>query len=253
TAPTVALLTDAAVRQVDGLTGSEDPADARALLELAHRADASGGLRLTDALTRLARDGSPLMSGAAHAVRVLLGQQPPHALGERVASWVDNATTPDARTALGARLTGLLTAAGPLLETAPQALAPLLERVIRLPDRRFLERLPALRGGFDTLSPAARDRLLATVEDTLGAPVTAVSDTDATTLAPHATTLAHWMTADLTAREHLAALGLLPPPHSTSPATVLPPGPDAARGGAQPACPTGTDAPRPTGRGASPT
>ncbi|MET2717509.1 DUF5682 family protein [Streptomyces harbinensis] len=246
TAPTVALLTDAAVRQVDGLTGSEDPADARALLELAHRADASGGLRLTDALTRLARDGSPLMSGAAHAVRVLLGQQPPHSLGERVASWVDNATTPDARTALGARLTGLLTAAGPLLETAPQALAPLLERVIHLPDRRFLERLPALRGGFDTLSPAARDRLLATVEDTLGAPVTAVSDTDATTLA-------HWTTADLTAREHLAVLGLLPPPHSTSPATVLPPGPDAARGGAQPAGPTGTDAPRPTGRGASPT
>lgn len=59
-AATVAeLLTAAAVRQVDGLTGSEDPADAHALLELAHRADLLGGIRLTDALTRLAADGSP--------------------------------------------------------------------------------------------------------------------------------------------------------------------------------------------------
>ncbi len=53
------LLTAAAVRQVDGLTGSEDPDDARALLELAHRADRDGGIRLTAALARLAADGSP--------------------------------------------------------------------------------------------------------------------------------------------------------------------------------------------------
>nr|WP_308405892.1 DUF5682 family protein [Streptomyces tardus] len=35
-------------------------------------------------------------------------------------------------------------------------------------DAAFLARLPALRGGFDTLSPAARDRLLETVEERLG-------------------------------------------------------------------------------------
>ncbi|MEV8116287.1 DUF5682 family protein [Streptomyces xiamenensis] len=243
TAATVELLTGAAVRQLDGLTGSEDPADARALLELAHRADASGGLRLTDALARLARDGSPLMSGAAHAVRVLLGQQRPGDLGERVASWVDTATAPEGRAALTARLTGLLTAAGPLLETAPQALTPLLERVVELPDQPFLERLPALRGGFDTLSPAARDRLLAAVEDELGGPLATLPDTDPTALA-------RWTAADLAARAALAALDLLPPATGATPTAL--PAPRAAgqraatagaRGGTATGVTTGTGAP----------
>ncbi|WP_234390107.1 DUF5682 family protein [Streptomyces sp. XC 2026] len=250
TAATVELLTGAAVRQLDGLTGSEDPADARALLELAHRADASGGLRLTDALARLARDGSPLMSGAAHAVRVLLGQQRPGDLGERVASWVDTATAPEGRAALTARLTGLLTAAGPLLETAPQALTPLLERVVELPDQPFLERLPALRGGFDTLSPAARDRLLAAVEDELGGPLATLPDTDPTALA-------RWTAADLAARAALAALDLLP--HATGATPTALPVPRAAgqraatagaRGGTATGVTTGTGAPAGRGSGA---
>ncbi|WP_255311376.1 DUF5682 family protein, partial [Streptomyces viridosporus] len=71
---------------------------------------------------------------------------------------------------------GLLTAAGPLLEAAASVLEPLLTRVSELPDRAFLDRLPALRGGFDTLSPAARDRLLAAVEERLG--TARVADTD---------------------------------------------------------------------------
>ncbi|MEU4096517.1 DUF5682 family protein [Streptomyces sp. NPDC026673] len=199
------LLTAAAVRQVDGLTGSEDPADAQALLELAHRADLLGGVRLTDALGRLAAQGSPLMRGAAGAVRVLLGHEAPEALGARVASWVDAAGDPASRTALTARLTGLLTAAGPLLETAAPALEPLLDRVRELPDRAFLSRLPALRGGFDTLSPAARDRLLAAVEERLDAD--GIADTDG--VDPVA--LAIWTRADLAARAALDRLALLSP------------------------------------------
>ncbi|MFI8950365.1 DUF5682 family protein [Streptomyces sp. NPDC053750] len=200
------LLTSAAVRQVDGLTGAEDPADAHALLELAHRADALGGVRLTDALARLAHDGSPLMRGAAGAVRVLLGHEEPQILGGRVASWVDTASDRASRAALTARLTGLLTAAGPLLESAAPALEPLLDRVSELSDRDFLDRLPALRGGFDTLSPAARDRLLSTVEERLAAG--RLADTHGTDPAA----LALWTRADLTARTTLDGLGLLPPP-----------------------------------------
>ncbi|MFF8973450.1 DUF5682 family protein [Streptomyces sp. NPDC014995] len=200
------LLTSSAVRQVDGLTGSEDPADAHALLELAHRADLLGGIRLTDALARLAADGSPLMRGAAGAVRVLLGQEDARAFGDRVASWVDGAADPDSRAALTARLSGLLTAAGPLLEAAAPALEPLLNRVSELPDREFLDRLPALRGGFDTLSPAARDRLLAAVEERLDA--AHVADTDGVDPAA----LAVWTRADLAARDTLRTLGLLPAP-----------------------------------------
>ncbi|MDR6975143.1 Mg-chelatase subunit ChlD [Streptomyces sp. 3330] len=200
------LLTAAAVRQVDGLTGSEDPADAHALVELAHRADLLGGIRLTDALARLAADGSPLMRGAAGAVRVLLGQESAPSFGGRVASWVDGAVDADSRSALTARLSGLLAAAGPLLEAAAPALEPLLGRVSELPDREFLDRLPALRGGFETLSPAARDRLLAAVEERLG--TGRVADTDG--LDPAA--LAVWAGADLTARAALRSLGLLPSP-----------------------------------------
>ncbi|MGW1717378.1 DUF5682 family protein [Streptomyces sp. NPDC002156] len=202
-------LTAAAVRQVDGLTGSEDPTDARALLELAHRADLLGGIRLTDALARLAADGSPLMRGAAAAVRVLLGHEDPRVLGDLVASWIDSAGDAEARSALTARLTGLLTAAGPLLEAAAPALDPLLDRVSELSDRAFLDRLPALRGGFDTLSPAARDRLLATVEERLS--ITRAADTGG--IDPGA--LAAWTRADLAARATLRTLGLLPPPQAT--------------------------------------
>jgi hypothetical protein len=205
TVATVAeLLTAAAVRQVDGLTGSEDRADAHALLELAHRADLLGGIRLADALARLAADGSPLMRGAAGAVRVLLGHEDPRVLGDRIASWVDSANTPEARTALTDRLIGVLTAAGPLLEAAAPALEPLLNRIVEMPDRQFLDRLPSLRGGFDTLSPAARDRLLDTVEERLA--TTHLTDTGGVDPAA----LATWTRADLAARAALRTLGLLP-------------------------------------------
>ncbi|OIK06780.1 vWA domain-containing protein [Streptomyces monashensis] len=209
TAAVAELLTAAAVRQVDGLTGSEDPADAHALVELAHRADMLGGIRLTDALARLAAGGSPLMRGAAGAVRVLLGQEEARTLGDRVASWVDGAVDTASRTALTARLTGLLSAAGPLLESAPSALEPLLNRVSELSDRDFLDRLPALRGGFDTLSPAARERLLTAVERRLD------GDRPDDTGAVDPAALAVWTRADLRARETLAALGLLPPERPT--------------------------------------
>ncbi|WP_307161851.1 vWA domain-containing protein [Streptomyces rishiriensis] len=212
------LLTSAAVRQVDGLTGSEDPADAHALLELAHRADLLGGIRLIDALARLAADGSPLMRGAAGAVRVLLGQESARAFGDRVASWVDGAVDPDSRSALTARLSGLLAAAGPLLEAAAPALEPLLRRVSELPDREFLDRLPALRGGFETLSPAARERLLSAVEERLD--TRHVADTDGVDPAA----LAVWAGADIAARAALRSLRLLPDPdgddHAPTAATV---------------------------------
>ncbi|MGW1295412.1 DUF5682 family protein [Streptomyces sp. NPDC002533] len=205
TAHAAELLTAAAVRQVDGLTGSEKPEDARALLELAQRADRLGGIRLTDALARLAADGAPLIAAAAGAVRVLTGHEEAEAFGERVASWVDGAVDSTSRAVLTARLTGVLTVAGPLLTVGVGALDPLLDRVVELDDSAFLARLPALRGGFDTLSPAARDRLLGTVEERLGE---RVDDLDADDPAE----LARRTAADLAARALLTGLGLPVPP-----------------------------------------
>jgi hypothetical protein len=159
----------AAVRQVDGLAGSEDVEDARALAALAHRSDSTGvGLRLTDALDRLAATGTPMIAGAAGAIQVLLGVTEPAALGARIGSWLDNATTPDARRALQGHLGGLLTAAEPLLQTGGDVLRSLLGRIETMPDEQFLGRLPALRGGFHVLSPAARDRMLTVVAERVG-------------------------------------------------------------------------------------
>lgn len=199
------VVTVAAVRQLEGLGGSDEADDARALVELARRADLSGGLRLRHALAELADRGSPLVRGAAGAVRVLLRQEVPAVFGDRAASWVDGATGPDARHALGRSLVGLLTAAEGLLSTAPEVLEPLLERIATLPDNAFLDRLPALRGGFDVLSPAARERLLTLVEERLGARLDALPEEVPPAL------LADWSRADLAARSALARRGLLPP------------------------------------------
>ncbi|GCD93932.1 vWA domain-containing protein [Embleya hyalina] len=224
------ILLTAAVRHLDGLTGSDDPADARALADLAGRADVFGGVRLTAGLARLAADGSPLMSAAAGAVRVLLGHEDPTVLGDRIGSWIDTATTPATRAELTRRLTGLLTAAGPLLQAGGPILTPLLDRVDTLPDRSFLDRLPALRGGFDTLTPAARDRVLATLAEHLGDRV----DTEADPI-----TLALWTSTDLTAKSALTQRALLPPTtpqaqHPTNPEAPQPTKPAAASASSTP-------------------
>ncbi|MEU3403207.1 DUF5682 family protein [Streptomyces sp. NPDC006670] len=221
-------LLDAAVRSLPGLAGSDDPADAAALVALSDRAAARGlGVRMDAALAELAEGGSPLMRGAASAVRVLLDLDPAAGLGARAAAWVDGAATADGRRTLARRIAGLLTAAGPLLETSPAALTPLLDRVDGLADAAFLQRLPALRAGFDALSPAARDRLLDTVAERLG------DRPDLTLDAPPAL-LALWAAADAAG---LGALKELPLPVPAA-------RPAGADGGAaeatRPAAPTGT-------------
>ncbi|MEV7614179.1 DUF5682 family protein [Streptomyces sp. NPDC089799] len=183
-------LLQAAVRTLPGLAGSDDPADAAALAALADRAAAHHlGLRLDRALAALGESGSPLMQGAALAVRVLLDLERTADLGGRAAGWIDAAGDPDGRRRLTRRLTGLLAAAAPLLQVSAAALDPLLDRIEALGDREFLDRLPALRGGFDALSPAGRDRMLAAVSGRLGDRI------DLSLAAPPAL-LALWAAAD---------------------------------------------------------
>ncbi|MFJ2767162.1 DUF5682 family protein [Streptomyces sp. NPDC087300] len=196
----------AGVRALDGLAGATEVDDARALVDLALRAaDEGGGLRLADALARLDTDGTPLIRGAAGAARVLLGQRAAEDFGTRLASRVDGAVTPELRSDLGAFLRGTLVAAGPLLETA-RALRPLMERVESLADRAFVDRLPTLRSGFDALSPAARARMLAAVEDRTGHSADALPATVA-----DPALLARLAEADLAGREALARAGIAVP------------------------------------------
>ncbi|AXX29900.1 hypothetical protein APASM_2535 [Actinosynnema pretiosum subsp. pretiosum] len=194
-------LETAAVAQLEGLAGSDDPADARALVELGQRHDAHGtGVRLAVALRELSDGAGPLIAGAAGATRVLLGLAEPAELGERVASWIDTAGTPEGRDALKRALTGVLAAATALLETT-EALEPLLDRVESLADRAFLDRLPALRGAFTTIGPAARARVLAVVQERVGARVDRAGD-------PDPELLALWLGAEREAAEALRLHGL---------------------------------------------
>ncbi|WP_405095285.1 vWA domain-containing protein [Micromonospora sp. NBC_01412] len=217
------VLLDAAVRGLPGLAGSDAIADAAALVDLAVRAGEDRiGLRLDEALGHLAQAGSPLIQGAALAARVLLDLTGLEVLGSRVAGWIDAATGPDTRRHLHRLLGGLLTAAHPLLQSAPAALDPLLERIERLTDTEFLDRLPALRGGFDVLTPAARDRLLHTVADRLG-------DRLELALSVPPELLARWTAADLAGRAALIARDI-PIPGPSSGSTDAQPGPDTPTG-----------------------
>ncbi|MER5649281.1 DUF5682 family protein [Streptosporangium sp. NPDC002524] len=195
-------LLEVAVRSLPGLAGSDRPEDAAALIALVTRsAEHRLGLGLDDALDTLARTGSPLVQGTALAARVLLDLDAPDTLGARAAGWIDTATGPAGRHRLSRLLTGLLVAAGPLLQSAAGALDPLLDRVEGLSDQGFLDRLPALRGGFDTLAPAARDRLLRAVTDRLG-------DRLDLALSAPPELMALWAAADAAGRAALTALRL---------------------------------------------
>ncbi|MEU9135209.1 DUF5682 family protein [Streptomyces sp. NPDC048404] len=214
-------LLESAVRTLPGLAGSDRPEDTAALVELASRAGEHRlGLRMDDALGTLARTGSPLVQGAALAARVLLDLDDATVLGARTAGWIDTATGPEARHALGRRLGGLLGGAAALLQSAPTALDPLLDRVDTLTDQDFLDRLPALRAGFDTLTPAGRDRLLHTITERLG-------DRLDLSLTASPRLLALWTAADAAGRAALRALDL---PTGTDPAQAGDPGIRAAPG-----------------------
>ncbi|MFH8440435.1 DUF5682 family protein [Streptomyces sp. NPDC018026] len=233
-----ALLLDAAVRVLPGLAGSDETRDAVAVVTLAVRSAADRlGLRLDGELYALSRGGSPLLQGAAQAARVLLDLDGSDVLGTRLAGWVDTATGPDGRRRLERRLTGVLVAAGFLIESASTALGPLFERVETMSDRGFLDRLYALRGGFRALTPQGRSRVLAAVSARL-------ADRPDLRLPAPAELVGRWAAADgegfaLLREAGLADLvsapaardtGATPPPAPrTEPAAEAPPGAGAPR------------------------
>lgn len=154
----------AAVRAVEGLSGSTRIEDARALLEvvdLVSREGLAGG-RIGFALDTAAREGSPLMQGAAGAARVLLGRSDGDTFGVEVGSFIDQGGE-----GLADRLKGALVLALPLFEVHPQFVDRVLDRLEGASDADFVARLPSLRHGFSVLAPAARQRLLDAVAERL--------------------------------------------------------------------------------------
>lgn len=205
----------AALNHLDGLTGSRDLADARALTSFVLRAAESGSApRVDRALRRLEREGAPLISGAAGACLVLTGASTVERLGVRVAGWIDTATHRGARSALRERLRGMFAAAEPLMNAGPYILEALVSCVAAQSDREFLDRLPALRGGFRDVAAGERDRILRAVEQLIGA---VVESSSSAVLAP--VDLADAASADAAGRRALLAAGL---PLPASPVSIAP-------------------------------
>jgi Mg-chelatase subunit ChlD len=190
----------ASVRALDGLPGSTDPADGRALgalVRLSVATDRAGDGRLGAAVDRLAREGAPRISGSATIARLRLGRADALEVGAAIGDRIEGAGDDTSRHALGDHLAGAVEAAGTLLESHEALLAGLARPIEELADEAFLVRLPALRHGFDAASPAARDRLLTTIAERLGsdAPIARAADLDVAT-------------RDAAARAVLVALGL---------------------------------------------
>jgi Mg-chelatase subunit ChlD len=171
--PSLADLVAAAIAAVEGIAGSDDLIDARALLALTHIIDRqrqeSGALgegRLHAQLDAMADGASPLMQGAALGAAVVLGHLAVEEAGARLSSWVDGAGSGPA--SLARRLAGALVTCAPLLEGSTEILDPVADRIESIEDEGFLSRLPALREGFEVLSPRSRDRLLEVVAERLG-------------------------------------------------------------------------------------
>ncbi len=168
-----ALVISTAVASILGLAGSESLVDARSLAELVrvlerpeHQGLGDGRLRWS--IDQLVETGTPVIAGAAAVVQVLISTRTPEELSTTIGAWLDGAVDLDTRRALAARLKGSISIAGPLFESAPVFLAGLCERVEHMADGDFLPRVAALREGFETLSTAARKRLLLALGDRLG-------------------------------------------------------------------------------------
>ncbi len=162
-----------AVASVLGLAGSESLDDAKALAELVrvlarpeHATLGDGRLRWS--IDQLVATGTPVISGAASVIQVLIGVRTAEDLSTALGGWLDGAVDADTRRTLANRLRGALSLAAPLFEAAPVFLAGLLERVEQLADADFLARVPALREGFEVMSNASRRRLLRVLGDRLG-------------------------------------------------------------------------------------
>ncbi|MGE0403553.1 MAG: DUF5682 family protein, partial [Kofleriaceae bacterium] len=198
-----------AVASVLGLAGSESLDDAKALSELVRVLERPehatlGDSRLRWSIDQLVATGTPVIVGAASVIQVLIHTTTAEALSTSIGTWLDGAVDLEARRVLANKLRGALAIAAPLFEGSPVFLTGLIERVENLPDGAFLERVAALREGFETLSNASRRRLLRVLGDRLGADARGHGLDVATSIAPEVMIAA--ADADRAGREAMARI-----------------------------------------------
>ena len=167
-------LLQAALKAIEGLVGSEQIEDAQAMLHFSEWLQNQTGTvhqlgteQWQWLLSEMTNDGSPLMQGLALGLNYREATHSSNATGQTIGTWVDAAASTTGRKDLKMRLQGLLLASGPLLREDTELLHPVDARIAQLSDSQFLQRLPALRGGFESLAPSDRQALLRRLQETL--------------------------------------------------------------------------------------
>lgn len=191
-----ARLTGVIVREIEGVTGSDDLTAARMLGRTASLVD-EHATELTAALSAVVEHGSPLMSGAALAVCDRVAGQNSAA---RIGSWLDLGAHAATRRVLERRLAGYLAGSSGTWVSSG-AVDGLVTRINEVSDDLFVAALPALRGSFDTVSPADREDFLDHLSVMLGDRPDGGIDVPAEAMTTFAAT-------DAAARRRLEALGL---------------------------------------------
>ena len=204
-------LLQAAISRVRGLAGSDDEADVAALMDLVlwFQQQPDGALtleagQLLFCLHEFSRSGSPLMQGAALGCRLFMGDMAETDFAKQTGSWLDAAVDETLRHVLTRRLRGTLMQIVPRLHSDPGCLDGIEERIDAASDADFLERLPALRGGFDVVNPSTRRLLLRQIQQRLPEDVTTRSASQNLDVDPLVQKL--WYEADQEARKAVAEL-----------------------------------------------
>lgn len=188
-----------ATTALEGLRGSTELSDAWALGQLFSQLP-THPLRLIATVKSFKRTASPLIQGAAWGGLTTLGHDTPEDFSAELNGWIYSAGNSDQRKELTQRLKGVCLTSGALLETGNAVMTGLIGLVDQLSDKEFLDRVPALRGGFDALSPADRQRTLEAVKEHTGA------NAEQSTVDPRL--IFAWATADQKAWEALESSGL---------------------------------------------
>jgi Mg-chelatase subunit ChlD len=204
-------LLQAAISRVRGLAGSDDEADVAALLDLVlwFQQQPDGlltleGGQLLFCLRQFSKSGSPLMQGGALGCRLLMGDVAETDFATQTGSWLDAAVDETLRHNLTRRLRGTLIQIMPRLHSDPGCLDGIEERIDATSDADFLERLPALRGGFDVVNPSTRRLLLRQIQQRLPDDLAARSMAQSSDVDPLIQKL--WYEADQEARKAVAEL-----------------------------------------------
>jgi len=202
-------LLQAAIARLEGLSGSEEPGDVAAVLDLVlWFQQQDDGLSTVDSgrllwtLRQLWRQGSPTMQGAGAASLLLLSQVSVSQFATETGSWLDAATIPDARRQLTQRLQASVFVAQPRIQADLSCLEGIDDRLRACADDEFLKQLPALRKGFGVMSVTARRSLLQQIERRQ--PADPASGRTLPAEDPERQQV--WFRADEAARRHLAAL-----------------------------------------------